>query len=227
MAFVLGLRERKKLATREALGRAALRLAVERGMDNVLVEDIAAAAAVSPRTFNNYFASKQEAICAPAMDRAHRIGDALRSRPDGESLWAAIMHAVSAEYENPIVPEAEWRAGIRLVTGAPQLQGEYLKVRVALQYALVRFIAARTGRDLDADLYPHVLAGAVAAALDVATGRWIHADPPASPLPLFRDALRQLTLIPGEFPTDIADEHTLAVPGATVCYRSAAADRCC
>ena len=70
-----GLRERKKVATRQALGVAAMRLAIERGLDNVLVEDIAEAAGVSARTFNNYFASKYEAICALAFDRAMRIGD--------------------------------------------------------------------------------------------------------------------------------------------------------
>src|SRR5262245_3983248 len=73
-----GLRERKKVATRRALGIAAMRLAVERGLDNVLVEDIADAAGVSARTFNNYFASKNEAICAVGFDRAMRIGAALR-----------------------------------------------------------------------------------------------------------------------------------------------------
>ncbi len=76
-----GLRERKKLATRHALSTAAMRLAIERGLDNVLVEDIAEAAGVSARTFNNYFASKYEAICALQQDRATRIGDALRCRP--------------------------------------------------------------------------------------------------------------------------------------------------
>ena len=45
---------------------------------------------VSPRTFNNYFASKYEAICALALDRSYRIGEALRARPAGESLWDAI-----------------------------------------------------------------------------------------------------------------------------------------
>src|ERR1700684_3472572 len=70
-----GLRERKKLATRQALGAAAMRLAVERGLENVFVEDIAAAADVSPRTFNNYFASKYEAICALALDRSMQIGE--------------------------------------------------------------------------------------------------------------------------------------------------------
>ena len=81
-----GLRERKKVATRRALGMAAMRLAVERGLDNVLVEDIAEAAGVSARTFNNYFASKHEAICALGFDRAMRVGAALRERPPGEPL---------------------------------------------------------------------------------------------------------------------------------------------
>jgi len=55
---------RKKLAVRQALGSAALRLAVERGLENVTVEDITAEADVSLRTFGNYFSSKYEAIAA-------------------------------------------------------------------------------------------------------------------------------------------------------------------
>src|SRR5262249_28358853 len=123
-----GLRERKKLATRQALGAAAMRLAIERGLENVHVEDIAAAAQVSPRTFSNYFTNKYEAICALALDRTHRVGEALREQPADLNLWDATRNAILAIYGTATTaPDPAVIAGIRLVTSSPELRGEYLK----------------------------------------------------------------------------------------------------
>ncbi|HEY1177688.1 MAG TPA: TetR/AcrR family transcriptional regulator [Phytomonospora sp.] len=174
-----GLRERKKHATRQALGIAAMTLAVERGLDNVLVEDIADAAGVSPRTFNNYFASKYEAICALAVDRARRAGDALRARPAAEPLWTALREALIAEHRNDGAPTREWADGVRLVTGHPALQGEYLKAQALMRDALAAAIAERGGHG-DADMLPAVLAGAAATATEIALDRWLAADPPTT-----------------------------------------------
>lgn len=84
----LGLRERKRIATRRAIQLAAVELASERGFDRVTIDEISHVANVSPRTFFNYFPSKESAI----------IGE-LPELPDEES----IERFVTAGPEEPIL----------------------------------------------------------------------------------------------------------------------------
>ena len=188
-----GLRERKKQETRKALSHAALRLVLQRGFENVLVEDIASAANVSPRTFNNYFSSKLEAICSIPMDRAKQIGSALRARPADEPLWDALTAAVLQHYEgaDQALDEPQMRRNRELLN-SPALRGETLRISAATQRALAEAIADRTGTDLEQDMLPMILAGAVTAASHVALRRWYDADPPLPLRPLLQRALRQL-----------------------------------
>jgi AcrR family transcriptional regulator len=191
--MVGGLRERKKLAVRRALGSAAVRLAVERGLENVTIEDITAEADVSVRTFGNYFSSKYEAICALGTDRARRIGAELLARPAREPLWEALVNAVLAHYDGADrAPDGEWLAGLKLVLTAPAIRGEYLKVNSEMQEVLAAAIATRARIDPSQDMYPQILAGAVTAAAQVAVRRWFAADPPVPLRPLLRQALDQL-----------------------------------
>jgi AcrR family transcriptional regulator len=189
-----GLRERKKAATRHALGIAAMHLAVQRGLDSVLVEDIAAAAGVSPRTFNNYFASKYEAICALPAERGRLIAEALEARPPGEPLAEAVTSAVLSVHAHAgQPPDKAWIDGIRLVVNSPQLRGEYLRSQYATQQALAAAIARRLGTDQESDPFPAVMAGAVTAATQVAMERWLSADPPVALAPLISGVLRVLS----------------------------------
>jgi len=188
-----GLRERKKLATRRALGIAAMRLAVHRGLENVLVEDVAAEAGVSARTFNNYFASKYEAICALPADRGSQIGVALGNRPADEPLMDAILNATLEQYAIAAEPpDQDWIDGVRLVIRSPALQGEYLKTQMATRRALAEAIADRIGREVESDTFPTVMAAAVMAATHVAIDRWLRASPPTALAPLIRLALSHL-----------------------------------
>jgi AcrR family transcriptional regulator len=170
----LGLRARKKQATRLALSVAALRLAMERGVDNVRVDDIAAAAGVSPRTYNNYFSSREEAICvALAAERSLRVGEALRARPADEPLTTAIIAAMVTQYAGGAEPDREL---IGLIASAPALRGEFLKTLAAIERPLAEAIAARTDADYEQDIFPRVLAAAVSGAARVATEDWLRPD---------------------------------------------------
>lgn len=187
-----GLRERKKQQTREALSLAALRLVVERGLGRVLVEDIAAEAGVSARTFNNYFSSKAEAIVWRQADRVRRVVGLLRERPADEPLWDSLTAAVTAHFRDEnTTPTAEWASGVHLMLTEPELQAEMLKAGAAMRQECAAAVAERTGVDAEHDLYPRLVAGAVGVAIDVACEQWLRADPPVPLADLARDALAQ------------------------------------
>ncbi|KAA5832072.1 TetR family transcriptional regulator [Saccharopolyspora hirsuta] len=192
-----GLRERKKQETRDALSWATIRLVVERGLDAVRVEDIAAEVGVSPRTFNNYFASKGEAIAARHLERARQIAVELRARPESEPLWEAITNAALARFglaegTGEHEPERQWVDGVRLMVSEPALQGEFFKAGAAAEAEFAAAVAERTGADAERDLYPRLVAAAVGAAMTTAIGHWLRAADPTPIAPLLRDALDQL-----------------------------------
>jgi AcrR family transcriptional regulator len=187
-----GLRERKKLATREALAKAALRLVLERGLERVRVEDIAAEVGVSPRTFNNYFSSKEQAIVSIAVDRAAETCAALRARPSGEPLADALSHALVSDEFGDIRRGPESVTRLRLVLSSPALRGEYLKAIVATERPLADAIAERLGAGVADDLYPRVVAAAATSAVRVAIAHWVTSGTSATLPALIRQAVRQV-----------------------------------
>jgi AcrR family transcriptional regulator len=96
----LGLRERKRLATRRAIQLAVLGLVRDRGLENVTVDEISRVADVSPRTFFNYFTSKEEAIIgeAPTLPDGARVEAFVNAGPGADVLTGiGDMIAVAGE----------------------------------------------------------------------------------------------------------------------------------
>jgi len=95
----MGTRAERKLATERALRAAALRLMTESGYDATSTDDIARASGVSPRTFFNYFPTKESVVLLPEQLLPDLVGAALQRRPAGEdvaaSLAAAALETVS------------------------------------------------------------------------------------------------------------------------------------
>ena len=175
----MGLRERKKRATRMALSQATIALCVQRGWDAVTVEDIAAAADVSVRTFRNYFSGKAEAFAASHLERALLVAEELRTRPAEEPLWDAITAAVHARFAGSGDGRSDqrpWRTALRLILAEPALQGEFLKAEASAQRELAAAIAERTGLDVDKHMYPKLVATVAGSAIGVATEHWLLAD---------------------------------------------------
>lgn len=93
----LGLRERKRAKTSEAIHRAAIELALERGLDEATIDAISERAEISPRTFFNYFPSKEDAVLG--LD-GHSIADELdQTRETPADVLSGALDLVRAMFE--------------------------------------------------------------------------------------------------------------------------------
>jgi AcrR family transcriptional regulator len=159
------LRERKKLATRHELRRATLSLVAERGFSNVTVEEIAEAANVSPRTFFNYFPSKEAALFGANPELAAATRDAIEHQNPGEpvvtvlrSLMTAQARTVADEFAELGGDPMEWLGRMRSARTDPHLHAVHGAQMAAIERSLAEAIARRLGTDVERDPYPGLLA---------------------------------------------------------------------
>jgi len=173
------LRERKKLATRRLLRRAALELVAERGLANVTVEDIAEAADVSPRTFFNYFPSKEAVLFGGYEERAAALRERVATRSPGRPA-IDVLRAVMAEDAEEMVGElrslggkpADWISRVKMARTDPQVRAAHAAQMARLERALTEGLAVRLGADPETDPYPGVLAAAAAGVVRSCMAFW-------------------------------------------------------
>jgi AcrR family transcriptional regulator len=159
------LRERKKLATRRALQRVALDLVAERGYSRVTVEDIAEAADVSPRTFFNYFPSKEAALVGADPERTESLRRRLIDEPPDKSPLEALrkvmvdeLRSLSEELADLGGEPADWVCRMKLAMVDPHLRAAQAAHMTQIEHAVVSGLSERLGVDPRQDPYPVLLA---------------------------------------------------------------------
>src|ERR1700750_227912 len=166
-----GRRGRAPRTSRRELELIALRLFTEQGFDNTTIEQIAAEAGVSKRTFFRYFGSKTSVLWSEFDREVGVIRAALAGVPDEVPMMDAIRRAVVAanHYGPPDVPELRMR--MNLIGNVPALQSSAAVHYDAWERAISEFAATRTGQPADS-LYPLAVGRATLAACRAAYDRW-------------------------------------------------------
>jgi AcrR family transcriptional regulator len=168
------LRERKRTRTRLMIQAEALRLFAEKGYENTTVEEIAYAAAISPRTFFRYFPTKEDAVLWDEYDPIAR--DLVAARPDdelpAESLRAIIREAIGGIYRRD--PD-QLLVRARLLVTVPELRARMLEQQGSGSEMLASLLAQTRGRAVD-ELGLRVIASALGAAVMVALDAWQRDD---------------------------------------------------
>lgn len=164
----VGLRERKKDATRRALAERAFALAGQRGFDGFTIAELVADVDVSRRTFSNYFASKADCIAAVTDGWLDDVLDAIRDAPRDASLLEVLHTGLTAVAHQGV---ERWGMLQSLAASEPELQARMLAGDEAVADLVSHEVASRTGLAAD-DIRVRLLAGfAVTAGREVLT-RW-------------------------------------------------------
>src|SRR2546423_11376740 len=166
--FRVGISERKRRAVRAELSEVALQLLTDRDFESVTVDEIAAAAGVSRRTFFRYFASKEDVVFALLDQGAMRLCEDIVTRPPEEGPVTAVHQALRqhlAAYQSST-------ALVRLVRETPSLRAREHVNREQLRLGIVEALGRRLGVDAEQDTRPHVLASIALAPLDAAFVPW-------------------------------------------------------
>jgi AcrR family transcriptional regulator len=176
-----GLRARKRQQTRERLTRAAMALFLERGFEATTLDDIAAAADVSRRSFFHYFASKEDVVFAWQEAFSVVLMAAVAARPATESMLAAAENAISAMARQVDANEAIAMACLKRDNPALRARDhlKYEKLEQALAEALGKRAGGKAER-VQARLVAMIATGAMRVGQEVWTNEGAHEKPEAS-----------------------------------------------
>lgn len=168
------VRERQRRESWRALQAAAIELVGRRGFSAVTVDDVAAAAGVSRRTFFNYFPTKSAALFDPDPDDADRLHQLLQKADGSAGVWPALRSVcVSFASGHEPVLAVRWR----LVSEDPALAAYHRTAHLHVGRALAGWTATQLPED---PFTARLLAETAAAVLMTAFMTWSPDEDPAT-----------------------------------------------
>ncbi|WP_224387991.1 TetR/AcrR family transcriptional regulator [Pseudonocardia sp. ICBG1293] len=165
-----GLRERKKVRTRQALRAAALERARTQGPDAFTVEEVCADVDVAPRTFFNHFPSKDAVLFDWDTASLDELAAEVRDRPETSPLAAAT--AVLAEVAEALTTSPTWHGQMELLRAHPELHPRIAHVGRTVELTVARGLAERDGATTPSTAH-RLAAAAAMAVLQVAVAGWL------------------------------------------------------
>lgn len=163
-------RSRKRLATRSSISDAATRLFIERGFDNVTVDEIAEAADVGRMTVFNHFPRKEDMFFDRDEEGRDRLRDSLRLREGDVTPIEAIRrvtHRAASDAPLYISFTPESRRFVETIGKSPALIARARAIRDELAQFVAEALAESVGKDAD-DPDAHLAAGLLLATWTVA-----------------------------------------------------------
>jgi AcrR family transcriptional regulator len=169
-----GLRERKKARTRATIRAEALRLFREQGYHATTVEQIAAAAEVSPSTFFRYFPTKEDVVLQDDMEPL--LAEAIEHQPPELGVVAAVRASLRTVISH--LDKEQWdriRQQAELSMTTPEVRARAMDDFARTLGVMAEVVARRTGLSPD-DLRVRTAAGAIFGAILSATAPWDQYD---------------------------------------------------
>jgi AcrR family transcriptional regulator len=192
-----GLRERKRQQTRERLTRVAMELFLARGFEATTLDDIAAAADISRRSFFHYFASKEDLVLAWQDGSTDAMIAAIAARPADEPMLTAAENAILA-MARQFKPE-EALAMARLKRETPALRAREPAKYEKMERAMAAALAARTS-DPAEQLRARLVAMITTGAIRLASEKWMAEGAEEGPEVLVRRTFNDIRAILDEPP---------------------------
>lgn len=187
------LRERTRRAVHAEITNTALRLFAEQGFEETTVDQIAAAAGISRRSFFHYFRSKEDVVLGDLEAAGRRVRDALEARPETETPWEALREALKTLHGPDTDAVTELQIA-HMYADAPSLRAKHLEKHLRWQELLGPDVERRLGITPGApgttpDPRARAVVAAALACLDIAVEAWRESDGAADPVELFDAAV--------------------------------------